>query len=260
MNDKLFKEVIASFHTSVNGIEKRNIQTYIEQAEGFARLLGASPVAFNIMNYNTLKYEYVSPGFANFFGKRFLETMKTGGPKASFGYLHPEDLLIIGQQVLPTSFQSLNEFTPYQKLRCNCTYNCRGRKVDGSFGDFVQTSVILELNEVGAPIIDFSILTEIKSSKIPKNIELNISLLNDNNEYETILEQTFQRKQPDHNLTKRELEIIRFVANGMSSKQIAGALFISQHTVNTHRRNILVKLKTNSMSEVVNYALTNNLI
>ncbi len=51
---------------------------------------------------------------------------------------------------------------------------------------------------------------------------------------------------PDNNLLRlgpafsaRELEIIKLIESGMSSKQIADKLFLSVHTVNTHRRNIL---------------------
>jgi len=45
----------------------------------------------------------------------------------------------------------------------------------------------------------------------------------------------------DHHLTKREFEIIKLISEGHSSEQIAEKLFISKHTVDTHRRNILHK-------------------
>lgn len=41
--------------------------------------------------------------------------------------------------------------------------------------------------------------------------------------------------------TKRELEILSHISEGLSSKQIANRLFISKNTVDTHRRNILKK-------------------
>lgn len=48
----------------------------------------------------------------------------------------------------------------------------------------------------------------------------------------------------------RELEIIRYLAEGMNSKEIAKRLFISEHTVRTHRRNMLKKLGLGSSSEL----------
>ena len=43
-------------------------------------------------------------------------------------------------------------------------------------------------------------------------------------------------------ITKREIDIIRLIADGLALKQVADRLIISEHTVNTHRKNILKKL------------------
>jgi len=52
-------------------------------------------------------------------------------------------------------------------------------------------------------------------------------------------------------ITGREFEIIRLVETGLSSKEIANKLFLSVHTINTHRRNILTKAGKESMSELI---------
>jgi hypothetical protein len=49
----------------------------------------------------------------------------------------------------------------------------------------------------------------------------------------------------------REFEIIRLVESGLNSEQIADKLFLSVHTVNTHRKNILAKAEKPSMSELI---------
>jgi len=51
--------------------------------------------------------------------------------------------------------------------------------------------------------------------------------------------------------TNREFEIIKMVEMGMSTEQIAGKLFISPYTVNTHRSNILKKTEKNQISELI---------
>jgi DNA-binding NarL/FixJ family response regulator len=63
-----------------------------------------------------------------------------------------------------------------------------------------------------------------------------------------------------HKLTDREVEIIRALADGQTSDQIATELFISEHTVRTHRKNILKKLDLHNSSELVQYALSNGII
>lgn len=61
-------------------------------------------------------------------------------------------------------------------------------------------------------------------------------------------------------LTKRELEILRLVAEGLHYKEIGEKLFISARTVETHKNNIMQKLGLNSTIELVKYAIKNKVI
>lgn len=61
-------------------------------------------------------------------------------------------------------------------------------------------------------------------------------------------------------LSPRELEIIILIALEYSGKEISEKLFISSHTVETHRKNIMKKLNIKSSIGLVKYALKNNLI
>ncbi len=54
-----------------------------------------------------------------------------------------------------------------------------------------------------------------------------------------------------HDLTDRELQIIKLIHNGLDSEQIAKKLFLSKHTVNTHRKNILHKTGKAHISELI---------
>lgn len=56
-------------------------------------------------------------------------------------------------------------------------------------------------------------------------------------------------------LTQRELEVIKLIAEGNSGPQIANQLFLSNHTINAHRKNIFSKLQINSTSSLVIYAV-----
>ncbi len=61
-------------------------------------------------------------------------------------------------------------------------------------------------------------------------------------------------------LTDREREIVQLIAKEFSNKQIAEALFISERTVETHRKNIFRKTGTNSLVGLIKFAYANNLI
>jgi two-component system, NarL family, nitrate/nitrite response regulator NarL len=61
-------------------------------------------------------------------------------------------------------------------------------------------------------------------------------------------------------LTVREIEIIRLIEKENNNKQIADALFISERTVETHRKNIFRKTKTSGLIGLIKYAYENKLI
>ena len=65
---------------------------------------------------------------------------------------------------------------------------------------------------------------------------------------------------PSPRLTDRELEVLRLVAQGMSNREIAGELYISENTVKNHVRNILEKLHLHTRMEAVMYAVREKLL
>lgn len=62
------------------------------------------------------------------------------------------------------------------------------------------------------------------------------------------------------NISEREMEIIRLIAEGYSNKEVADKLFLSTHTVTTHRKNIMNKLGVNNTAGLVLFAVRENLI
>ena len=56
-------------------------------------------------------------------------------------------------------------------------------------------------------------------------------------------------------LSQREAEIVQLIAEGLTGREIADRLFLSHHTISTHRKNILKKLHVNSTSELILYAI-----
>ena len=61
-------------------------------------------------------------------------------------------------------------------------------------------------------------------------------------------------------LTKREKEILGLIAEGLTNNQIAEKLFISQLTVDSHRKNLLTKLNVNNTASLIRVAMEQGLI
>ena len=76
---------------------------------------------------------------------------------------------------------------------------------------------------------------------------------------ESIITQQQEEKKPDI-LTQTETEIVKAIAQGKTTKEIANERFSSIHTITTHRKNIFRKLGINTAHEAVKYALRAGLI
>ena len=64
----------------------------------------------------------------------------------------------------------------------------------------------------------------------------------------------------EDNLTERELEIIRLIEREYNNREIAHTLFISERTVETHRKHIYQKTCTNNVIALIKYAYSHKLV
>jgi DNA-binding NarL/FixJ family response regulator len=152
--------------------------------------------------------------------------------------------------------------------------------------------VLKELSATGFPfkVIIFSSFDELKLVKKIMNLGASgyltkqsggevileaIQVVMSGEEYfcETIREKifnTFTKKNPrikntneqyvNNSLTSRELEILKLISLEYSGKEISEELFISTHTVESHRKNLIKKLQVKNTIGLVKYAIVNNLI
>ncbi|MFC0522025.1 response regulator [Pontibacillus salicampi] len=72
----------------------------------------------------------------------------------------------------------------------------------------------------------------------------------------------YRQKQPEasRSLTNREREVLKELAKGLTNKEIANILYISDQTVKIHISNIYKKLKVKSRSQAIVYAVEKNLV
>ncbi len=67
-------------------------------------------------------------------------------------------------------------------------------------------------------------------------------------------------KQPKFTLSKRELEVLQLIAQGLSNQEIADKLFISKRTVDGHKANMIIKTGSSNIVNLLVYAIKHKLI
>lgn len=104
-------------------------------------------------------------------------------------------------------------------------------------------------------IIAVETLANHKPFLTPRATEVMLTSFNEGRMHPTETPGTIRER-----LTSREREIVQLLAEGKSSKEVASSLCISVKTAETHRANIMRKLQLHTVSELVRYAVRNQIV
>ncbi len=144
----------------------------------------------------------------------------------------------------------------------------------------IQKPNVLILNPVAWGVVDlqklkdesvhsqlkcFALITGMVDESVLKQYDNRITLYDNVDNLKSKLEKLLDKSShssPDDtgNLSIREKEILTCVVKGQTNKEIAESLFLSTHTVITHRRNIARKLEIHSTAGLTIYAIVNKLV
>ena len=121
--------------------------------------------------------------------------------------------------------------------------------------------------ECGCPNVKCcALLLHPEDPALLRTYDAQVSLFDDAGSLRQLLEQLMAEKRAaeedddSQTLSSREKEIVVCVVKGMTNREIADRLYLSTHTVVTHRRNIARKLQVHSASGLTVYAIANKLI
>jgi len=160
--------------------------------------------------------------------------------------LNNTSVLIIDPSLIDiTGLSELNEIKrSFPELKVLIITNIVTRKELHEFNTIGINNIILKTE--GKEEIIEALNAAVNGKKYYSN-EL-LDLLFESNEKKLIPDETGQ-------LTNSELEIVKLIADGLTTKEIAARKFISFHTVISHRKNIFRKLGVTSISELIMYSI-----
>lgn len=222
--------------------------------------------AMYLLDFATKKYLYVEESCFDIMGyssKEFLEI----GLEGYFSKWHPSDFSIINTRVFPENLQFLRSISPALYNDYIFSYNYRLCKPMGEYVTILQRSSYIagtaaDGTPADSPVGVIGVTFDITHFKTDLSVIHTIEKVVNTPEG-LRNELVFKQVHPIFDkpcLSNREKEIIQLLAKGESSKQIAGVLNISIHTIHNHRKNMLAKTGCRSSSELVNFAMKHGLL
>lgn len=255
MNTRTIKEAYKEIFKSH---DNPSLEKHIEKIIELDAFMPYNSTFFCITNTQNLAFEYISKNLTACLGMD-REELKTKGMKYLWSKMHPDDLEVWLEALNELMNFTLNEIPVSERNKMSYTWNYRLKNSKDEYVNVIQNTTPLEFDNKNKPIIGLAHYT-VLSNHIEMQVCASAKILNDNNEYETVYFNNFSQKLLSDGISNRERDIIRLLVLNYSSKEIAKRLNITANTVDTHRRNILKKLKVSSTGEIIGMLKNNKIL
>jgi DNA-binding CsgD family transcriptional regulator len=257
-----YKSFLNSVLNSAGSLLKDDAATVIEHFLPVRQIpFRYAPTSF-LLDYSTKRYLYVDDscyGLLGYKASYFLET----GLEEYLSKWHPDDFYVIDTTVFPDNIHFLKSVRSHEYNDYIFTYNYRMLNAKGEYVTVLQRfSYIPGTHHSPAGVIGviFDITHYKNDTSIIHTIE-KASVVNNSIVNELVYKKTHAVLGCRGKiLSKKEREILKFIAQGLASKQIADRISASINTINNHRRNMLAKTGCRSSSELINYAMRAGLL
>lgn len=243
----------------IDGSPSFNYSRQIEELRQIDGFFKKSSACLFVADMQTAQYLFVSDVVNEVMGHRH-DAIIEGGMEYVDYYMQAPDY--VNMRVMEEQFRFFTENKsrdlPEVRLKFVIPWLDQKKKLRY----FFQQYNIAHRNTEGMPLgfygfcLDFTNI--IKESQVTQQLEL---FNEETQEWDVYSRLEFYLQKDDNKLlSKREIEILKWVAEGLSSKEIADKLFISVHTVNTHRKNMLARTNSKNSSDLILYGVQHKLL
>ncbi|MFD2522754.1 response regulator transcription factor [Emticicia soli] len=211
-----------------------------------------------VADFQTGTYPFMGEGIKDVLGHP-LEAIQEGGMNFIAYYLQVPKL--IDNKCMEEQFKLYSNLK--DKPLADIRFKMNAPITDGErktryFSQHIK--FILKSND-GHPLGFYGYCTKVPIAE-EKKVTQHIEFLNkENNEWQVYSSLEFYLEVDENKLlSKREIEILKWISEGLSSEAIATKLYISVHTVRTHRKNMLKRTNSTNSADLIRYGIEHKLI
>lgn len=172
--------------------------------------------------------------------------------------LHPDDIDFISKTEATIASFFYDNIGQEKLLQYKMNYCFRAKMKNGEYAIINHQALLLTFNKSGGYGKSLNIHTRIDHLTNTNTYQFSLIGLNGQPSYMNLHNQTGFAKEAS--FSKREIEILKLISNGNSSKEIAKNLSISELTVKEHRKNILKKANVKNTSQLIKSCVLQGII
>jgi DNA-binding CsgD family transcriptional regulator len=242
--------------------EQQDIIKLLNQFKQFGNVIHHSMPLFFAIDYSAQQYLVMTDAMqviAGYHPKEFIENRM----QKLLDVYHKDDFKIYNQNVFRANLSFLKNTPQQQHNQYLFSYNFRFMRSDNRFAHVLQRSTYITSKKTGLPLYSLGMIIDISDVKTDSVIVHSIEKMNSDqniNSKQLIELNHYYPDQEESVFTRREVGVLNYLAEGLSSKQIAGKLHISESTVINHKQNMMRKANAKNTTELIVMALRNRVI
>jgi DNA-binding CsgD family transcriptional regulator len=245
---------------SIDEIKSLYIDNLISLRHNFLPFFFYNVPMIYILDYTTGKYLMMSNSANTIIGYR-PEAFLEGGINFTVDCYHPEHFEVFNKEIFPDRLKTLKKIPVEDHHKYVFSYNLVLRNSKKVFGNLLQRNIFLKSDAKGNPLISIGVVINIdhyhNSEPIVQTIE---KIDNVSNTSELIFSSKYYLDHLDKLFSNREKDVLYYLAEGLTSKEIADKLFIAEGTVTIHRKSMLEKAGVTNVAALVAYAIRHSII
>ncbi|WP_416439453.1 response regulator transcription factor [Phnomibacter sp. MR] len=249
---------IEELHYDSEWIDLELVDKLKHHMSGLSNLLPGLAPAFFILDYTRKGYTTIADTVHHISGYRPEEFLE-GGIGFLVDIYQSDDFRVYNEEVFARNTAFLKTIPPAQHSHYLFTYNFRFRTAEKKIAAVQQKNVYITSPATGIPLYCIGLVYDITNIKRDTVMYHRIDYQKEGHQYK-VEENYFYPHREDTILTKREVEIARYMSEGLSSPELAQKLYLSEHTIAIHRKNMLRKTNTKNVAEFIRYVVERRII
>jgi DNA-binding CsgD family transcriptional regulator len=250
--EKLYADyynLISSIDFNVHASDYAKLERHIDLLEKLNVVESSSVSVFDLYKKEHI---YISRGFESQLGWDISKAHEVGNDYMD-ARIHPDDLVNLMEAANYFIKLGLYQIANIQWKDYKMINDYRALNAKGEYIRVIEQHVCLEMDRKGNYWLDLSILDINPDQDIAAPFRCRLLNFKTGELFKFPSNET-QNDVASPKLSGREKEVLKLIAVGLISKQIADKLFISINTVNTHRQRIIEKLNVTNTAEAIRYA------
>jgi DNA-binding CsgD family transcriptional regulator len=257
-----FTNLLNDIYYSSKEIDTQEVVRLMRQARTIPRQLLPFKGIIHVIDYTKRRHVGISGQLTEMIGYTPRDLMDNGLDFV-IDKFQKDDFKVYNESIFTKIVDTLKKIPQHEHDDLLFSFNYRAKNCEGKWIHLYQQVSYVTDPVTKLPLYNIGVVTDISLVKTNNCIAFSVDKKNNGQAFSNFKNLSIEYFYPDpeeSQLSKREREVLGWLAEGYSSKQIANKLYLSESTIIIHRKNMLKKTNSKNIAELIRYATKHGLI